>query len=55
MSAEQYEREQFLRHVYDTIEISERQIAAGEVVDAYDSFNKIGGERRITPTIDSAE
>jgi len=47
MSAERYEREQFLRHVFDTIEISERQIAAGEVVDAYDSFNKIWGERRV--------
>jgi PHD/YefM family antitoxin component YafN of YafNO toxin-antitoxin module len=47
MSAEQYERERFLQHVFDTIEISERQIAAGEVVDAYDSFNKIWGERSV--------
>jgi len=44
---EQDELEKFLQHVFDQIEISERQVAAGEVVDAYDSFNKIWGERRV--------
>ena len=47
MSAERYEREQFLQHVFDTIEESERQIAAGEVVDAFEWLNKWKEKRRV--------
>jgi len=49
MSAERYEREKFLQHVSDTIEISERQIAAGEVVDAEDSFCRWVKKHKSTP------
>ena len=54
MSAEQYEREIFLRHVFDTIEISERQIAAGEVVDAAEWLDKWKERRRVRPGFEQA-
>jgi len=54
MSAEQYEREKFLQHVFDTIEISERQIAAGEVADAGEWLNKWKERRRVRPGLEQA-
>jgi len=54
MSAERYEREKFLQHVFDTIEISERQIAAGEVVDAGEWLNKWKERRRVQPGLEQA-
>lgn len=47
MSAEQYEKEQFLQHVFDTIELSEQQIAAGETVDAWEWLGKWRKKRSV--------
>ena len=54
MSAEQYEREKFLQHVFDSIEISERQIAAGEVVDAGEWLDKWKERRRVQSDLEQA-
>ena len=54
MSAEHYERERFLQHVFDQIEISERQIAAGEVVDAAEWLDKWKERRRVRPGLEQA-
>lgn len=47
MSAEHYEREKFMQHVFNAIELSEQQLAAGETDDAWESFHKIWGKRHV--------